>query len=445
MSGERTTLPILLAPSQYDAVNEQQVRSAVEDRLRSVEFELSKLTTDFTGVITGAGVFLPAGAAINWDAGDVTITHSANSLAFEGAANGFLFGNAVAPVTNDLAPLGSAAVSWSDLFLASGGVINFNAGNYTLTHSAGLLTANGALSIGTTNALTAGSIELGAATDTTITRSAAGAIAVEGVAVILSGSSPSFGTITTTGTIELGNATDTTLARSAAGVVTIEGVRIVTDVNSYTEDTAPDGTADFLLTYDASASAHKKVKPINLTRVGGWQFLNSGTVSAATSLDIVLTAYTAYRAIGIELTHVIPATNATDLYLRTSTNGGSTYHSGASDYQWCTAIAFTTAWGLAGSTADTKMVLNRNDTATQHISNSGTVGGWNGFIILHDPTYTAGGTNCTWTFDMFSDGASHCMGNGGGLRTAAADVDAIRFLMSSGNIASAKWAIYGLI
>ena len=46
MSGERTTLPILLASSQYDAVNEQQVRSAVEDRLRSAEFNIGALETD---------------------------------------------------------------------------------------------------------------------------------------------------------------------------------------------------------------------------------------------------------------------------------------------------------------------------------------------------------------------------------------------------------------
>lgn len=48
------------------------------------------------------------------------------------------------PGSNDGAALGSGTLSFSDLFLASGGVINFNNGNYTLTHSAGLLTASGA-------------------------------------------------------------------------------------------------------------------------------------------------------------------------------------------------------------------------------------------------------------------------------------------------------------
>lgn len=46
------------------------------------------------------------------------------------------------PATNDGVALGTTALKFSDLFLASGGVINFNNGNATLTHSAGLLTSN---------------------------------------------------------------------------------------------------------------------------------------------------------------------------------------------------------------------------------------------------------------------------------------------------------------
>lgn len=46
------------------------------------------------------------------------------------------------PVANDGAAIGASGTAFSDLFLASGAVINFNAGNYTLTHSAGVLTAN---------------------------------------------------------------------------------------------------------------------------------------------------------------------------------------------------------------------------------------------------------------------------------------------------------------
>jgi hypothetical protein len=59
-------------------------------------------------------------------------------------------GKVAVPQTNDGAALGTTALQWSDLFLASGGVINWANGNYTVTHSSGTLTFSGAvLSSGT--------------------------------------------------------------------------------------------------------------------------------------------------------------------------------------------------------------------------------------------------------------------------------------------------------
>lgn len=74
----------------------------------------------------------------------------------------------------------------------------------------------------TTTALGVGTIELGHATDTTLSRSSAGVLAVEGVVVSLNTTSQTH----TASTLELGAATDTTLSRSAAGVLAVEGVVI---------------------------------------------------------------------------------------------------------------------------------------------------------------------------------------------------------------------------
>ena len=49
----------------------------------------------------------------------------------------------LAPVTSDGNALGSTSLMWADLFLASGSVINFNNGDITLTHSANTLTVAG--------------------------------------------------------------------------------------------------------------------------------------------------------------------------------------------------------------------------------------------------------------------------------------------------------------
>ena len=92
-------------------------------------------------------------------------------------------------------------------------------------------------------------IELGHATDTTLARASAGVVSIEGNAVLVSGGAlgtPASGTLTNAtglpvsgitaststalgvGSVELGHATDTTLARSSAGVITVEGVVVDT-------------------------------------------------------------------------------------------------------------------------------------------------------------------------------------------------------------------------
>lgn len=47
------------------------------------------------------------------------------------------------PSSNDGASLGESGTAWSDVFIASEGVINFNAGDITLTHSSNTLTLSG--------------------------------------------------------------------------------------------------------------------------------------------------------------------------------------------------------------------------------------------------------------------------------------------------------------
>jgi len=74
---------------------------------------------------------------------------STTGLAITGTATA----NSVLASANDSGALGASGTAFSDLFLASGGVINWNAGNVTLTHSAGLLTLAGSLNISGSNGL----------------------------------------------------------------------------------------------------------------------------------------------------------------------------------------------------------------------------------------------------------------------------------------------------
>jgi hypothetical protein len=243
-----------------------------------------------TTTLMWSDLFLASGAVVNWNNGDVTMTHAANTLTFAGASSGYAFtGGPVVPATSDVAALGTSTLMWSDLFLASGGVINFDNGNYTLTHSAGVLTANGALSIGTGNALTAGTIELGAATDTTLSRGAAGFIAVEGNRV----PSP---------------------ASQASGDILYRGT---------TEwERLAKGTASQVLTMNSGATAPEWATPSS----GGMTLLGTLTTTSGTTQPLT-SIPSGYLQLYIEIedvSHNSPSAGRT-LTLATSINNGSSY------------------------------------------------------------------------------------------------------------------------
>lgn len=99
-----------------------------------------------TASFNWSDLFLATGAIIDFGNNNIRITHAANRLNFTGGSNGYYFSHTIAPTANDGAPLGSAAVSWADLFLATGAVINFNSGDVTITHSTNSLAFAGASS-----------------------------------------------------------------------------------------------------------------------------------------------------------------------------------------------------------------------------------------------------------------------------------------------------------
>lgn len=101
---------------------------------------------------TGAQVFSNAASlyiAGAWTVGaNMTITNNyaifsdAGTNRFDGST---IFGTTISPQANDGAALGTTGLMFSDLFLALGGVINWNNGDVTATHAAGGLTVTSAV------------------------------------------------------------------------------------------------------------------------------------------------------------------------------------------------------------------------------------------------------------------------------------------------------------
>lgn len=107
--------------------------------------------------------------------GDTYVNGKTVYLQIAGTNEVTLTAAAISPSTTDSNALGTTSLMWSDLFLASGGVLNFNAGDVTVTHSSNTLAFAGAtiytwdalLRWGTGVAITAAQYEIGRDADGT--------------------------------------------------------------------------------------------------------------------------------------------------------------------------------------------------------------------------------------------------------------------------------------
>lgn len=161
------------------------------------------------------------------------------------------------------------------------------------------------------------------------------------------------------------------------------------------------------------------------------------TATASSSATIEFTGLTStYFMYKIIFSNLLPASNST-LYLRTSTNGGSTWDSGASNYNWrymqTTVAGSTTA---SGNSSDSQIeILSSLSSAANEQSC--------GIIDIYNPLAT-GYCRMIMYGHRFGSATNQTTQHGGAARLAAADVDAIQLLMSTGNIATGTFKLYGL-
>jgi hypothetical protein len=151
-----------------------------------------------------------------WDNSNISFQLNNTNALFLDSSSVQFSENAV-PSTNDGASLGTTILMWSDLFLASAGVINFNNGDMTLTHSAGALTSSGRVLVDDV-------------TDATTTTD--GSLQTDGglsvAKAIFNGTSATLATVS--GTVTMGSTTAATV--SAAGIVNVNNA---TDATTTTD------------------------------------------------------------------------------------------------------------------------------------------------------------------------------------------------------------------
>jgi hypothetical protein len=137
-----------------------------------------------------------------------------------------------------------------------------------------------------------------------------------------------------------------------------------------------------------------------------------------------------YSEYQIHAINVRPQTDGQILQMRTSSNGGSSYDSGASDYRY--------------------LINSQTDAAAINLTVAG-VGnadvneaGWSGVITMFDPSGAILWKEMMFQYLMTNTVANAEHGVGYARRNAPAAFNAIRFFYASGNIASGIITLYGV-
>lgn len=190
--------------------------------------------------------------------------------------------------------------------------------------------------------------------------------------------------------------------------------------------TLPDNTGT-ILTNDSSLAASKGASMV---------LIGSATASNSATVDFTSISNSTYSAYKIFADNITCQTNGTILQMRVSVGGsfqtGSVY--GHRQYRWVTGGAT-----MSGSNGDTQMnICSGGDT----MSNNSFYG--NSFeLTAYNQAQTTTYKRYTWSFTgLCSDQIT--VSGGGYYLSASNAVDGFRFLMSSGNLVSGNFYLYGI-
>lgn len=333
-------------------------------------------------------------------------------------------GTQITPTSNDGAPLGITGTRFADVFLADGGVVDIgtSGSRVTITHVAASnslaihadpdnATASSQITLSVDGtqvaAIVPGGIEMGTGTDTTLARSGAGDISVEGNVLYRAG-----GTDVPVSDGGTGRSTGTTAYALIATGTTATGAQQTLAAGATTEILVGGGAAALPVwtTAQGSGAPVRATSPTLTTPVLG--------VATATSVAVDDLAYDATSWNGSLL---VPTRNAirdkieamgaglTLVGVQVFTSGSAATYTPTSGTRWVKVTC--TGGGGGGGGADT------NSAANEGAAGGGEAGGT--AIIWYDSTEL--GANATYTVGTGGGGGSGNTGGAGGAGTDGND------------------------
>ncbi len=213
-------------------------------------------------------------------------------------------------------------------------------------------------------------------------------------------------------------------------------------ITEATAETSADD-ADLIAIYDNSASAVRKMTRANfLSGVGGgaMTLIQSQSASSDTSIDFTTGITSTYDAFKLVISGLVPATNDTGMMVRVSEDAGSTWKTGGSDYSY-SVMADTVNTAAASATE----IRTYNPTSTTMIQNaSGKNASFE--MSIHNlassslqPIFFGKGT-----WEDSNTGYTRNWGFSGRYKGSTNAINGIRLIMTSGNITSGTFSLYGV-
>jgi hypothetical protein len=175
---------------------------------------------------------------------------------------------------------------------------------------------------------------------------------------------------------------------------------------------------------------------------GAMTFINTTDISSAASYEFTAFDASLYDSYEIHFMNIIPVTDDVSLELLVSTDAGSSYQTGASDYSWRSIIDAT------HTSDDADDSIEMEGSTANNYSRWGSSANEDGgsFILRIMAPHLSKRTIFYWSgyFITAYDGVYGRLFSGGGIRRAAEDTTGVKVLFSSGNIESGTITAYGI-
>lgn len=235
---------------------------------------------------------------------------------------------------------------------------------------------------------------------------------------------------------------------TVTGAISFNGQELFLDVD---KDTSLTADTDDQIDVKIAGSDDFRFTANTLTALSGSSFKESNggihsrvllqTVTASSQAAVDLgeggEITSTYHKYAIELLNVIPATDGVELHVRTSSDTGTSYDSGASDYEWSAFYGASSEGDTADSQIQAIPGTNQIGSDTNELGVSGTIH----LVRPSESTFTS----------LWGDGMYYPSGatppqhfRFASQRSEAGVVNAIRILFSSGNVESGIIKLYGV-